>query len=108
MIEEAFDDNYLVECGLGDLPNWLRPHFLEFVYETFELRVGDKLSEGLTNEQLDEFESIFDSGTPGDERALEFLQLNVPQYKETVAEMFQLLKLEIKVCANDILKYENG
>jgi len=54
------DDNFLQELGLGELPAEQRRAFLEHVYSQLELRVGTRLSEGLSEEQLSEFESFVD------------------------------------------------
>ena len=54
------DDNFLQEIGLGELPAEQRKAFLEHVYSQLELRVGTRLSEGLSEAQLSEFESFVD------------------------------------------------
>lgn len=54
------DDNLLDELGLGDLPADQKTPFLQHIYEQLEYKVGIRLSEGMTDEQLAEFESIFD------------------------------------------------
>ena len=52
------DDNFLQEVGLEALPQNQRQAFLEQVYSSLEGRVGVQLSEGLSDNQLEEFESI--------------------------------------------------
>jgi hypothetical protein len=54
------DENFLEELGLGQLPAEQKQAFLEHVYNQLELRVGTRLSEGLSDEQLAEFESFID------------------------------------------------
>lgn len=54
------DDNFLEELGLGSLPEEQKKAFLQHVYSQLELRVGTRLSEGLSSEQLAEFESFID------------------------------------------------
>jgi hypothetical protein len=54
------DDNFLEELGLGQLPAEQKQAFLEHVYGQLELRVGTRLSDGLSDEQLSEFESFID------------------------------------------------
>lgn len=54
------DDKFLQDLGLDRLPEEQRQAFLQHIYEELELRVGTKLSDGLSDEQLDEFESIID------------------------------------------------
>ena len=54
------DDNLLQELGLGSLPVEEKNKMLGHIYETLEMRVGMKLAEQMTNEQLDEFESYIE------------------------------------------------
>lgn len=54
------DENFLEELGLGQLPDDQKQAFLEHVYGQLELRVGTRLSDGLSEEQLSEFESFID------------------------------------------------
>lgn len=54
------DDNFLEELGLGQLPDEQKQAFLEHIYGQLELRVGTRLSDGLSDEQLSEFESFID------------------------------------------------
>ena len=54
------DDNFLQQVGLGDLPDEQKQAFLAYFREQLELRVGTKLSEGLSDAQLSEFEAFID------------------------------------------------
>ena len=54
------DDNFLQEVGLGSLPDDQKQAFLVHFREQLEMIVGTKLSEGLSDQQLDEFESFID------------------------------------------------
>lgn len=54
------DDNFLTDVGLGNLPDDQKRAFLQHIYEELELRVGTKLSDGLSDQQLEEFEKIID------------------------------------------------
>lgn len=54
------NDAFLDEVGLGELPRDQRQSFLESVYSTLSDRVGQRLSEGLTDPQLREFADIID------------------------------------------------
>lgn len=54
------DDNLLHEVGLGTLPPHEKNRMLNHIYETLEMRVGMKLAEQMSNEQLDEFERFID------------------------------------------------
>ena len=54
------DDNFLQQVGLGSLPEDQKQAFLAYFREQLELRVGTKLSEGLSDAQLGEFEAFID------------------------------------------------
>lgn len=54
------DDKFLADIGLNDLPDDQKKAFLQHIYEELELRVGTKLSDGLSDQQLEEFEKIID------------------------------------------------
>lgn len=95
------DDNFLQELGLGALPVEEKKAMLAHIYETLEMRVGMKLAEQMTNEQLDEFEGFIDrNDEPG---ALKWLESNFPNYKQVVAEELERLKSEISTAAPQIL-----
>ena len=52
------DENFLRETGLGDLDEIQRTAFIEEAQRLLENRIGEKLSEGLSLEQLEEFDGI--------------------------------------------------
>src|SRR5690606_24930787 len=95
------DDNLLKELGLNTLPVDERNKLLAQIYETLELRVGMKLAENMSDEQLDEFESFID--TNDEAGALKWLETNFPNYKQVVADELDKLKAEIKKDADKIL-----
>lgn len=95
------DDNLLKELGLGALPPDEKNKMLAHIYETLEMRVGMKLAEQMTNEQLDEFESFIDRNDEAG--ALKWLETNFPNYKQVVADELEKLKAEIKASADQIV-----
>lgn len=54
------DDKFLQDLGLDQLPEDQKQAFKEHIYSQLELRVGTRLSDGLSDEQLAEFESFVD------------------------------------------------
>ncbi len=54
------DDDFLASVGLSALPSEQKPAMLRHIYETLELRVGMKLAEQMSEQQLDEFEGFID------------------------------------------------
>jgi predicted RNA-binding Zn ribbon-like protein len=95
------DDNLLRELGLGELPPQEKNTMLRHIYETLEMRVGMKLAEQMTNEQLDEFEGFIDRNDEAG--ALKWLETNFPDYKKVVASELENLKNEIKASADTIV-----
>lgn len=73
------DDKFLTDVGLGDLPDEQKQAFIAYFREQLELRVGTRLSEGLSDAQLDEFESFMDRDA---EKVDAWLAANVPNYTE--------------------------
>ncbi len=54
------DDQFLKDIGLDSLPEEQKKPFLQHIYSELELRVGTRLSDGLSDAQLEEFEKIID------------------------------------------------
>lgn len=81
------DDNFLQSVGLGGLPDDQKKAFLDYLREQLEIRVGTKLSDGLSSAQLDEFESFIDRK---EDKVYEWLSANVPNYQED--QVYQQLK----------------
>ncbi len=95
------DDNLLRELGLGAMPAHEKNRMLSHIYETLEMRVGMKLAEQMTNEQLDEFEAYINRNDEAG--ALKWLETNFPNYKQVVADELEKLKTEIKAAAPQIM-----
>lgn len=104
------DDNLLRELGLGELPPQEKNRMLAHIYETLEMRVGMKLAEGMSDQQLNEFEQLMPLETDSDDakkqkeqQALRWLETNFPNYKQVVADELEKLKSEIKATAPQIV-----
>ena len=95
------DDAFLHELGLGSLPAAEKNKMLNHIYETLQMRVGMKLAEQMTNEQLDDFEAYIERNDEAG--ALKWLESNFPNYKQVVADELEALKGEIKQAAPQIL-----
>lgn len=90
------NDEFLKELGLDQLPEDQRKPFLDHIYSELELRVGERLSQGMSDAQLDEFANIIDK-VPG--AVDEFLGKHAPQYQQE--PMFQRLVQATGVSADD-------
>jgi hypothetical protein len=95
------DNSLLEEVGLGGLPDSEKNSFLKHIYETLEMRVGVRLADQMTNQQLDEFEQYFEA--KDDAGAFQWLETNFPNYKDIVQQEFDKLKTEITQTAPQIL-----
>ena len=71
------DEKFLEDIGLGDLPEEQKKPFLQHIYDELELRVGTKLSDGMNDEQLEEFEAIIDRK---DEIVTKWLEKHISDY----------------------------
>lgn len=71
------DDKFLQDLGLDQLPPEQKQAFLQHIYSELELRVGTRLSEGMTDAQLNEFEAIIDRN---EEIITRWLMVHAPQY----------------------------
>ena len=95
------DNSLLEEVGLGGLPATEKNSFLKHIYETLEMRVGIRLADQMSNQQLDEFERYFEA--KDDAGAFKWLETNFPNYKDIVQQEFDKLKAEVAQSAPQIL-----
>ncbi len=90
------DDAFLKDIGMADLPDDQKEAFLQHIYATLEERVGIKLSDGLSDEQLEEFEKIIDKDDP---TVAAWLATHAPNYQTD--NMFIRMQEVTKLPAND-------
>lgn len=95
------DNSLLQDVGLGALPDTEKNSLLKHIYETLEMRVGIRLADQMSNEQLDEFERYFEA--KDDAGAFKWLETNFPNYKDIVQQEFDKLKAEVSQTAPQIL-----
>jgi hypothetical protein len=95
------DNSLLQQIGLANLPDAEKNALLRHIYETLEMRVGVRLADQMSNEQLDEFERYFEA--KDDAGAFKWLETNFPNYKDIVQEEFDKLKAEVTQSAPQIL-----
>jgi len=72
------DDKFLADVGLNEMPEEQKKPFLQHIYDELELRVGTELSNGMSDSQLEEFESIIDRK---DDTVVTWLEKFAPDYK---------------------------
>ncbi len=91
------DDDFLKELGLDSLPDEQKKAFLQHIYSELELRVGTKLSDGLSDAQLEEFEKIIDRN---EELVVSWLASNAPNFAQD--EAFMRIQQATRLEAGDI------
>ena len=90
------DDQFLKDLGLDQLPEEQRKAFLDHIYNELELRVGVRLSDGLSDAQLSEFESFVDRQ---DDKVHAWIAANVPDYANDTS--YQQLKASAPAGADE-------
>ena len=85
-----FDEQFLQEMGLSAMPEEQKKQFLDYVQEELEVRIGERISKGLTEAQLAEFDALTDQA-----EISRWLQANRPDYREIVTRTINEMKDEI-------------
>ena len=71
------DNKFLEELGLGSLPQEQKKAFLKHIYSELESRVGIKLTDGISDEKLNEFACFVDRD---EAKMKEWFAENLPDY----------------------------
>ena len=85
-----FNDEFLEEMGLSSMPAEKKQRFLDYAQEKLEIKIGERISEGVPEEKLREFDRMIDQS-----RAAEWLEENRPDFREVVKKTVDELKAEI-------------
>ena len=88
------DDKFLEEVGLGSLQAAEKQELLARLHATLEMRVGMRLTDGMSDAQLDEFEALINKQDQA--ATAQWLATNVPNYQQLVAEELEKLKTELQ------------
>ena len=97
-----FDDKFLQEMGLTAMPEDQKQKFLDYVQEELEVRIGERISKGLTQTQLNEFDMINDPA-----EAAKWLEKNRPDYREIVNRTIEEMKAEIRLNRHKLVGAQN-
>ena len=93
-----FDEKFLQEMGLSAMPEDEKQKFLDYIQEELEVRIGERISKGLTETQLNEFDMITDQV-----EAAKWLEKNRPDYREIVTRTINEMKEEIRANRNKLV-----
>jgi hypothetical protein len=86
------DNEFLDSLGLGNLPMVEKNALLAHIYETLQTRVGMKLAEKMSEQQMDEFEGFID---PNPARAITWLDAHRTGWRQDTA-FTTLLETELR------------
>ena len=97
-----FDDQFFTSIGLGDASDEDRAEMVSKLAELVQGRVALKLSDALTEEQLNHFDKLLESD--GDDAALAYVQRVYPEYPQLLQGEVDAVKREF---AGDIQEMMN-
>ena len=86
-----FDEEFLKEMGLSAMPEAEKQRFLDYVQEELEVRIGQRISKGIPETLLNEFDMITNPN-----EAAKWLEKNRPDYREIVNRTIAEMKEEIR------------
>lgn len=93
-----FDEKFLQEMGLSAMPEEQKRAFLNYIQEELEVRIGERISKGLTEVQLNEFDLITNPS-----EAAKWLEKNRPDYREIVDRTVEEMKQAIRASRNKLI-----
>lgn len=98
-----FDKDFLNEVGLGEMPEEQKESFLKYIQEEAEVKVGEKITEGMSEAKVMELEMC-----EGDEETLEWLKVNRPNFREIIDEVMAGIREMIEKGRDQILMGAQG
>lgn len=93
-----FNEDFLQEMGLSAMPPGEKTKFLDYIQRELEIRIGERISKGLTEYQLAEFDAITEPS-----EAAKWLEKNRPDYREIVDRTVKEMKDEIRANRNKLV-----
>ena len=93
-----FDEQFLAEMGLSNMPEDQKQGFLDYLQEELEVRIGERISEGVPEVKLNEFDMITDKT-----EAANWLKQNRPDYREIVDRTIEEMKSEIRANRHQLI-----
>jgi hypothetical protein len=100
---QQIDNAFLEELGLSGLSDDKKNVLVQQLLETLQLRVGTRLSEDLTDEQLDDFERTVGDAEDAGAVAEAWLKRNNPNYSVIVSEEVAKLKADLRKDLNQVV-----
>ena len=100
---QQIDDAFLEDLGLGGLSDDKKRVLIRQLLETLQLRVGTRLSEDLTDEQLDDFERTVGDSDDSGAAAEAWLKQNHANYNEVINEEIAKLKDDLRTNLGQVM-----
>jgi hypothetical protein len=105
------DEDFFNEVGMKDLDESEKKYFVQYALEILQLRIGTRLSDDLTDAQIDELEKkmvIEEHDTPEiaqrkQQAVAQWLEENHPNYRQVVEEETEKFKHDMKTDAAGVL-----
>ena len=97
-----FDEKVLTELGIMGLSEERQELFIATLQEELEIRVGERISEGLTKRQMEEFDELVD-----DAETKRLLEENAPDYKAIIEICYKEIRAEVSRYSSWIMKGVN-
>lgn len=98
-----FDAQFLADLGLQAMPEEQKQKFLDYVQKETEIRIGERISSGLSEVQLNEFDMINNQ-----DEAIKWLERNRPDYREIVNDTIEGIKAEIRANRDKLIPTQEG
>ncbi len=89
---DILDGDFLREVGIADKSEAEREAFLEHFQEELEVRIGERVTEGMSEEKVGELERVMEGD---DDAVVAWLEAERPGYQELVKGVFEGLKAEV-------------
>ena len=93
-----FDETFLQEMGLTAMPVAEKHEFLSYVKDELEVRIGERISDKLSEAELAEFDAIEDRAV-----ATKWLEGHCPDYRAIVEQTIDEIKSEILANRNKLV-----
>ena len=90
MFDIASNTEFLQEIGIADAPEDVKAKLIAGIEDLAQKKLTIKISDRITDEQADEFNSITD-----EQQAAEWVERNIPDFPSLVAEVFAEIKGDI-------------
>jgi len=97
------DDAFLDDLGLGNASPEKKEAFKQQIVETLEARVGTRLTENLSDEEVDEFDNTMKESRDSEVSAEEWIKAHNPDYEAIVESELLQLKNELQANMTAIL-----